>query len=261
MKHSRLLACGALLIVLAGCATPPRDPDALAAFKAANDPLEPLNRKTFAFNQHVDQFFIKPIAKGYRRAIPRTGRDGIRNFIRNLHEPIVLVNNLLQGEFKRAGTTLGRFLANSTLGVAGVMDFASRHGLQRQSGDFGQTLYVWGIHEGPYLVLPLMGPSSPRDAIGMGVDLFTNPIVYFTPDFRYRTSISAAEAVIGGIDERARNIDSLDEIQRETIDFYAALRSLYRQHRAAELRNGEPPPAPKVEDIYSDPGEPAPAGH
>jgi phospholipid-binding lipoprotein MlaA len=261
MRRSTLLTCSALLLVFAGCATPPRDPAALAAFKVTNDPLEPLNRKTFTFNQGVDRIVLKPIAKGYRRAIPLGGRDGIRNFLRNIHEPIVLVNNLLQGEFKRAGTTLGRFLANSTLGVAGVMDFASRHGLQRQSGDFGQTLYVWGIHEGPYLVLPLMGPSSPRDAIGLGVDLFTNPIVYFTPDFRYRTSISAAEAVIGGIDERARNIDSLDEIQRETIDFYAALRSLYRQHRAAELRNGEPPPAPKVEDIYSDPGEPAPAGH
>jgi phospholipid-binding lipoprotein MlaA len=261
MKHSRLLACGALLIVLAGCATPPRDPDALAAFKAANDPLEPLNRKTFAFNQHVDQFFIKPIAKGYRRAIPRTGRDGIRNFIRNLHEPIVLVNNLLQGELKRAGTTLGRFLANSTLGIAGIMDFAGRHGLKPQTGDFGQTLYVWGVHEGPYLVLPVMGPSSPRDAVGMVTDLFTNPILYVTPHFKYRTSFSVGVAVISGVDERSRNIDTLDEVQRETVDFYAALRSLYRQDRAAELRHGELPPAPKTEDLYSDPGAPSPTDH
>jgi phospholipid-binding lipoprotein MlaA len=261
MRRSTLLRCSALLLVFAGCATPPRDPAALAAFKVTNDPLEPLNRKTFTFNQEVDRIVLKPIAKGYRWAIPPGGRDGIRNFLRNIHEPVVLVNNLLQGEFKRAATTLGRFVTNSTVGLAGVMDFASRHGLKRQSGDFGQTLYVWGVHEGPYLVLPLLGPSNPRDAIGMGVDLFTNPVVYVTPRFNYKTSVSAAEVIIGGIDERSRNIDSLDEIQRETIDFYAALRSLYRQDRAADLRHGEPPPTPKVEDLYSDPGDPAPAGH
>jgi len=262
MRHSRLLLpCGALLLVFAGCATPPRDPDALAAFKAANDPLEPLNRKTFAFNLRVDRIVLKPIAKGYRRAIPRAGRDGIRNFIRNLHEPIVLVNNLLQGEFKRAGTTVGRFVADSTLGLAGVMDFAGRHGLKQQIGDFGQTLYVWGVHEGPYLVLPVMGPSNPRDAFGMGADLFTNPFLYLTPRFNYKTSLSVSEAAINGIDERSRNIDSLDEIQRETVDFYAAMRSLYRQNRAADLRHGEPPPAPKVEDLYNDPGDPVPESH
>jgi phospholipid-binding lipoprotein MlaA len=261
MTRSRLFACGALLLVFAGCATPPRDPAALAAFKAVNDPLEPLNRKTFAFNQRVDRIVLKPIAKGYRWAIPPAGRDGIRNFIRNLHEPIVLVNNLLQGELKRAGTTVGRFVANSTLGLAGVMDFAGRHGLKQQTGDFGQTLYVWGVHEGPYLVLPVMGPSSPRDAVGMGADLFTNPFLYLTPHFKYKTSFSVSEAAINGIDERSRNIDSLDEVQRETVDFYAALRSLYRQNRAADLRHGELPPAPKVEDLYNDPGDPSPAGH
>jgi phospholipid-binding lipoprotein MlaA len=251
MTHSRLLACGALLLVFAGCATPPRDPAALTAFKAANDPLEPLNRKTFAFNQRIDRIVLKPIAKGYRRAIPSAGRDGIRNFIRNLHEPTVLVNNLLQG----------RFVANSTLGLAGMMDFAGRHGLKQQTGDFGQTLYVWGVHEGPYLVLPVLGPSNPRDAFGMGADLFSNPFFYLMPRFKYKTSFSVSEAAINGIDERSRNIDSLDEVERETIDFYAALRSLYRQNRAADLRHGEPPPAPKVEDLYNDPGDPPPAGH
>jgi phospholipid-binding lipoprotein MlaA len=261
MTRFRLLACGALLFVLAGCATPPRDPAALAAFKAVNDPLEPLNRKTFAFNQRVDRIVLKPIAKGYRRAIPRAGRDGIRNFIRNLHEPIVLVNNLLQGEFKRAGTTVGRFVANSTLGLAGVMDFAGRHGLKQQTGDFGQTLFVWGVQDGPYLVLPVMGPSNPRDAVGMGVDLFTNPFLYLTPHFKYKTSLTVSETAIDGIDERSRNIDTLDEVERETIDFYAALRSLYRQNRAADLQHGEPAPAPKVEDLYNDPGDSSPAGH
>ena len=259
MRPHRLIAVCAVLIILTGCATVPRDPAALGAFKATNDPLEPLNRKTFAFNQGVDRFLLKPIAKAYVWVIPHAGRDGIRNFIKNLHEPVILVNNLLQAEFRRAGTTAGRFVLNSTIGVAGMMDFAGRHGLERQSGDFGQTLYVWGIHEGPYLVLPVMGPSNPRDGFGMGADLFMNPFLWLVPRFKYKTSLSVSEAAIGGIDERSRNLDTLDEIQREAVDFYASMRSLYRQNRAAELRNGGPPPAPKGEDLYDEPGPPLPA--
>jgi phospholipid-binding lipoprotein MlaA len=253
MSHAARVAGCALLLLAAGCATVPRDPVALAAFKVTNDPLEPLNRKTFAFNQGVDRALLKPLAKAYVRAIPGRGRDGIRNFIRNLHEPIVLFNNVLQGEFKRAATTLGRFVLNTTVGVVGVMDFAGRHGLARQSGDFGQTLYAWGVHDGPYLVLPVVGPSSPRDTVGMTADLFVNPFLWLAPRFKYKTSLSVTEAAVGGIDERSRNIDTLDEIQREAVDFYASMRSLYRQNRAAELRHGVPPPAPKGEDLYSDP--------
>jgi phospholipid-binding lipoprotein MlaA len=260
MRRRALVLGAVLLLGLVGCATVPQDPAALAAFKAANDPLEPLNRKTFAFNQGLDRFLLKPIAKAYVRTIPSAGRNGIRNVVKNLHEPIVLVNNLLQGEFKRAGTTLGRFVSNSTIGVAGVMDFASRHGLPQQSGDFGQTLYVWGVHEGPYLVLPVMGPSNPRDGFGMGADIFTNPFLYLAPRFKYKTSLSVSEATISGVDERARNLDTLDEIQREAVDFYASMRSLYRQNRAAELRHGGPPPTPKEENLYDDPGDPQPAG-
>jgi phospholipid-binding lipoprotein MlaA len=261
MRRALLLLLGcALLPCFTGCATVPRDPQALAAYKATNDPLEPMNRKIFAFNQDVDRAVLKPLAKGYLKVIPRRGRNGIRNFIDNLHEPIVLVNNLLQGEFRRAATTAARFVTNVILGVGGIMDFAGRHGLARQSGDFGQTLFVWGVHDGPYLVLPVMGPSSPRDAIGIGADLLLNPLFYLTPDYRYKTSFSVSQAVVGGIDERARNIDTLDEIQHEAVDFYASMRSLYRQNRAAELRHGVVPPAPKGEDLYDDPGAEAPSG-
>jgi phospholipid-binding lipoprotein MlaA len=259
MSHAARVAGCALLLLAAGCATVPRDPVALAAFKVTNDPLEPLNRKTFAFNQGVDRALLKPLAKAYVRAIPGRGRDGIRNFIRNLHEPIVLFNNVLQGEFKRAATTLGRFVLNSTIGVVGVMDFAGRHGLARQSGDFGQTLYAWGVHEGPYLVLPVVGPSNPRDTVGMTADLFVNPFLWLVPHFEYEGSLSVAEAAIGGIDERSRNIDTLDEIQREAVDFYASMRSLYRQNRNAELHNNVLPPAPRGEDLYSDPDAAPPA--
>jgi phospholipid-binding lipoprotein MlaA len=253
MRRGAPLALSALLVLAGGCATVPRDPVALAAFKVTNDPLEPLNRKTFAFNQDVDRALLKPLAKAYIWAIPGRGRDAIRNFIRNLHEPIVLFNNLLQGQFKRAVTTAGRFVVNSTLGVAGFMDYAGSHGLALQHGDFGQTLYVWGVHDGPYLVLPVVGPSNPRDTVGMTADLFVNPFLWLAPHFEYEGSLSVAQAAVGGIDERSRNIDTLDEIQREAVDFYASMRSLYRQNRRAELQNGVLPPAPKGEDLYSDP--------
>jgi phospholipid-binding lipoprotein MlaA len=253
-----------VLLALSACATVPREPAALATYRANNDPLEPLNRKTFAFNLKVDRFVIKPTAKAYVWAIPAKGRNGISNFIANLHEPVVLINNVLQFEFKRAGTTAGRFVLNSTLGVVGIIDFAGRHGLKRQTGDFGQTLYVWGVHEGPYLVIPVFGPTSPRDGLGEGVDVLLDPFLYLTRQDQYRSAIGFSRLVIAGIDLRARNLDVLDELQRESVDFYAAMRSLYRQNRTAELHNNEAPPVPKLEDLYSDPGDsespPAPAG-
>jgi phospholipid-binding lipoprotein MlaA len=260
-RTSRMYVITALLLLTAcGCATVPRDPDALATYHATNDPLEPLNRKVFAFNQGVDKIILKPVAKLYVKVIPAFGRDGIRNFIKNLNEPVVLANNLLQAEFKRAGTTARRFVVNSTIGIVGVMDFAGRHGMERQIGDFGQTLYVWGVHEGPYLMIPVFGPSTPRDGIGSGVDLFMDPFFYLARRNKYRTAVNITKVTLGGVDERARNLDVLDEVQRESVDFYAAIRSLYRQNRAAELRHGGPPPVPKEDDLYSDPGDPAVPG-
>jgi phospholipid-binding lipoprotein MlaA len=247
------LAC-LLLMMLCGCATVPRDPIALAAYRATDDPLEPMNRKVFAFNQGVDKALLKPVAKGYVHVLPARGRDGIRNFIKNLNEPVVLANNILQGQFKRAWMTTERFVLNSVVGVVGIMDFAGRHGLPRQIGDFGQTLYVWRFHAGPYLVVPIFGPTTPRDGIGSGVDILMDPFLLVIKHARYRGTVNVLKTALGGIDERARNLDVLDEVQHESVDFYAAMRSLYRQNREAELRNGGPPPLPKDEDLYSDPG-------
>jgi phospholipid-binding lipoprotein MlaA len=244
-----------LLLTVCGCATVPRDPIALAAYRATDDPLEPLNRKVFAFNQGVDKAILKPVAKGYVRVIPASGRDGIRNFIKNLNEPVVFANNILQGQFKRALMTTERFVVNSTVGVVGVMDFAGRHGRPRQIGDFGQTLYVWKIHAGPYLVVPVFGPTTPRDGIGSGVDILLDPFFLLIRHAKYRGTAAILKTALGGIDTRARNLDVLDEVQHESVDFYAAMRSLYRQNRDAELRNGGPPPAPKDDDLYSDPGD------
>jgi phospholipid-binding lipoprotein MlaA len=242
------------MAILAGCATVPSDPAALAVFKANNDPLEPLNRDVFSFNQFVDRALLKPISQAYVRLVPAFGRDAIRNFLKNLSEPVVFANDALQGDPRRSGRTAGRFVVNSTLGLAGLVDFAGRHGLPRQTGDFGQTLHVWGFAEGPYLILPVVGPSSPRDAVGAGVDIFIDPFRYVAKNNNYPTGLSVATVAMAGIDERSRNIDSLDELQRESVDYYAAFRSLYRQHREAEVGQGAAAPASPADDFYNDPG-------
>jgi len=258
MRRRPLLPALASLVLLAGCATVPSDPDARAAFRANNDPLEPLNRKVFAMNQAIDRALIKPIAKGYAKAIPQGGRDSIRNFLVNVHDPVVLINNLLQAQFRRAGITLGRFLVNTTAGIAGFVDVAKNHGLPEQTGDLGQTFHAWGAREGPYLVLPVMGPSSPRDAAGLGLQVYLDPFRYVASDEDFPSAAVYAPTVVGGIDLRSRNIDSLDAIEKDAIDYYASLRSLYRQNRAAQLRGDATPQAPQLDGLYDDPGAGAP---
>jgi phospholipid-binding lipoprotein MlaA len=257
--HKILVGRSGLCVLLAAtplplvsCATPPSEPAARAEFDRTNDPLEPLNREIFDFNLFADRILIKPLAQGYVAVVPEEGRDAIRHFLNNLNEPIVFANNMLQGEFKRAHDTLGRFLMNSTLGVGGVLDLATKAGLEKQSGDFGQTLYSWGVPDGPYLVLPILGPSNPRDGIGIGVDGYADPWSHLASNYHYAWT-TWARFGIDGIDQRARNLDTFDEIQRNAIDFYAELRSLFRQHRAAELRHGEPGSIPDLDSLYKDP--------
>ena len=246
-----------LPLALAACATPPSDPAARAEFDETNDPFEPLNRTIFSFNLFVDRILLKPIATTYEAAVPEVGRNTIRHFLDNLGEPIVFANNMLQGEFRRAHDTAGRFLTNSTLGLGGTIDVATKAGLEKQTGDFGQTLWYWGVPDGPYIVLPVLGPSNPRDAIGTGVDGFADPYgLAFSGSAM--TNANYGRYVINGVDQRARNIQTLDELQRNAIDFYAQLRSLFRQHRASELRHGEPAPLPGLDEpdlnsIYKDP--------
>jgi len=244
------VALGAVLAALAGCATPPTDPAALKDYEATNDPFEPVNRDIFEFNLYLDRYLLKPVAIGYTKVVPEFARTTIRNFLHNLGEPVIFANDMMQGEWGAANATAARFLINSTFGVAGLVDFAGNTGIERQTGDFGQTLYAWGFGEGPYLVLPILGPSNPRDAIGMGVDGAMDPYGYWVGGF-YGQGAANAETygrmAASGIDLRARNIDTLDDLQRNAIDFYAEMRSLYRQHRAEELRHGRPGPMPNLD--------------
>lgn len=237
----RLLSLGAFaaLLALGACATPPQDPEARADFEADNDPIEPFNRAIFDFNLVVDGAIIKPAAVAYRDVVPQPARDSVHNALENLRSPIVFANDVLQGETQRAAVTAWRFLINSTVGILGIFDVAKEAGYQPHSEDFGQTFATWGIGEGPYLVLPILGPSNPRDAAGLATEWYLDPLnrwMYNTD----RDWVIWTRAGLNGIDARSRNIDTIDELQKTSIDFYAAVRSLYRQRRTEEIRNSRP---------------------
>ncbi|MCH8862308.1 MAG: VacJ family lipoprotein [Proteobacteria bacterium] len=229
-----------LSLLLAACATvpPADDAEARADFAQVNDPLEPLNRVTFGFNRVLGQVVLEPTAKVYRAVLPVPVRDGLRNALHNLGSPVILANDLLQGEGKRAGNTFLRFLVNSTLGIAGLFDVAKSFGMEGHDEDFGQTLAVWGAGEGPYLVLPVFGPSSPRDGIGMGVDLVMDPFFWIIRSSS-EPYLNYVRAGVEGIDLLERNLHELEELERSSIDYYAAMRTRYRENRRGEIRNNQ----------------------
>jgi phospholipid-binding lipoprotein MlaA len=246
-------AAGLLLsAMIAGCATPPADPAARAAFVQSNDPLEPMNRRILEVNLVIDRILLKPAAKLYLAVLPAEGRDAVRRALDNMKEPVVVINDVLQGEFRRGGISLGRFAVNSTLGIAGLAEVAAPLGLPKQTGDFGQTLYTWGFPEGPYLVVPVLGPSNPRDLLGMAGDNYLDPFSYVASAENV-DDLNIDRFIIDGIDQRARVVDVLDDLQKHSIDFYAELRSLSQQRRAAELRRGMP--MQPGSSLYDDPAK------
>ncbi len=224
------------LLALGGCATPPEnDPAAMAAFKQANDPLEPFNRNMLKANLVLDDAVLKPIAYVYKETLPQFAQDSVDSFLHNLRTPVILANDLMQGSGDRAWTTVVRFAANTTFGLGGLIDVAADMGYPSHDEDFGQTLAVWGVEPGPYLMLPLFGPSNPRDAIGRIVDSVIDPISYLAP-----TSWQLGQFGAEAVDDRAMNYDAIEDLKKTSLDFYAAVRSLYRQRRADEIRNGAP---------------------
>jgi phospholipid-binding lipoprotein MlaA len=230
---NRVLGLG-VVVMLAGCASSqPSTSD-----PGANDPYESTNRQVFEFNQKVDRAVILPTAKAYVAVVPEPARIGIHNFLTNLDLPVTFANDVLQGEADRAGETLERFSVNSTLGIGGLLDPATDFGIPYHSEDFGQTLGVYGVGEGPYLVLPFLGPDPPRDAAGQVVDIFLDPFTYVS--LREHFYYSAAREFFTVLDLRAKNLDTLQGIERGSVDYYASVRSLYRQLRNNEIRNGKP---------------------
>ena len=234
--------------IFSGCASHPNtEQQQVSAYEEDfNDPLEDTNRKIFEFNQFVDRNAIVPAAKAYRTALPDPVRGSVRDFLNNLREPLVFVNDTLQGQFESAAKTVGRFVINSTIGIGGVVDVAGRWGIPFHEEDLGLTLGAWGIPEGPYIVVPVLGPSTPRDLGGQVAEGFGDPwnlLVTGNPYTLYW--IPFVRGGVSGIDQRSRYIETLADIERTSLDYYATIRSLYRQRRAALIRRERenlPPP-------------------
>jgi phospholipid-binding lipoprotein MlaA len=246
MRASALIVVS---ILLASCASAPEgDPEAAAEFQKLNDPVEPANRAIFEFNRGADRYVIKPVTAGYRTITTPEMRDGVHNALQNLRSPVIFANDLLQGEFGRAGTTFARFLINSTLGVVGFGDPAADLGFTPHDEDFGQTLAVWGVGEGPYLMLPLLGPSNPRDTAGLALDtLVLDPTNYV--HVKQHFWWDAGRQYLNVLDLRSQTFETLQGIERSSVDYYATLRSLYRQARDSDIRNGAPAKAEDLPDF------------
>jgi phospholipid-binding lipoprotein MlaA len=213
-----------------------------------NDPLESMNRVIFEFNEGLQDYLLRPTAKFYNKNVNETVRKGIGNFLSNLSTPVILANDLLQGNIDRAITTFARMLINSTIGILGLADVATDLGIERHKEDFGQTLGSYGIGEGLYLVLPLFGPSNPRDALGkLFVDSYFDPIGHYAAQ-------DVNWGITGGnaIDEYSGIVDELNQIKMTSVDYYAAIRSLYRQKRKSEISNGTQIDLPPIPDLGYD---------
>jgi len=231
-KLAVLLAAG---LCLAGCA----NPNAVGS-SGNDDPYESTNRRVFALNQRIDSYALRPTAERYVKYVPEGVRDAIHNALENFDGPMIFANDVLQGHPRLAGQTAGRFVLNSTIGLGGLVDVGTKAGIPAHREDFGQTLAVWGVDSGPYLMAPLFGPVSPRDGTGQLVDLAMDPIWYMP--VKGRIFLFVGHKYVTIVDARARNLDTLDEIERDSMDFYATTRSLYRQYRENQIRNGMPPP-------------------
>ncbi|MBS3961726.1 MAG: VacJ family lipoprotein [Sandarakinorhabdus sp.] len=238
-----------VLLLLAGCAHGGERMDRVAMTETAKaDPWENTNRKVFRFNTEVDRIVLSPIADGYRAAVPRAARNGIRNAYDNLQEPTNLANAVAQGKIKSAFRALDRILINGVLGL-GVADHATDMGLTEQPHDFGQTLAVWTVPSGPFVMLPFLGPSTARDSVGFFVDFLLDPV-----DYGKNRLLSAEERhlQLGTriIDTRAGLQDQGEQLLRGSADPYATLRSAWQQLRRHQIFDGNLPPDPEEDELF-----------
>lgn len=225
----------ALGLMLAGCATvpPASQPDALADYKQTNDPLEPTNRLLYKVNDGLDTYIFRPVAVTYRRVVPGSVRRPVHNLLVNITSPVVFANDVMQAKPRRAGDTMMRFLINSTAGVGGLFDVATDWGYPAHGTDFGVTMALWGVGEGPYLFLPVLGPSNPRDAGGYAANVALDPLTWAS--FGGSNALQYSRYGVGLVDTRERLIDPIDDVKRTALDPYATFRSLYRQNRQSEI--------------------------
>jgi phospholipid-binding lipoprotein MlaA len=219
-------------LLVASCSTPS------AESLAQNDPWEKSNRNVFAFDIQAYDAVARPIAKGYISIFPKLAREGMHNFLTNLNSPIVLVNDVFQGNSDKAKNTFDRTAINSTIGVGGLIDVAAKIGIPQHDNDFGITLGKAGVFEGSYLVLPFYGPLPPRDFVGTGVDILFDPLTYVS--FHGSDTWAAVRFGASVLDDTASHVDAVNSIERSSIDFYATARNLYRQSRNAQINDDKP---------------------
>ena len=222
-----------MVVVLGACASTQQNERV-----ARIDPLEPMNRTVFTFNENLDQYVVKPAAEAYKFVLPDTVRRGMTNFFSNIGDIFVAANNLLQAKPKEAASDIGRFLVNSTIGILGFFDVATDLGLDKHSEDFGQTLGVWGLSDGPYVVLPLFGPSTIRDTVGLAVDLKTDFVLNSNQlNSDERIGVTAVRV----LDKRANLLDAGQLLEDAAFDKYSFLRDSYLQRRRNQVYDGDPP--------------------
>lgn len=205
-----------------------------------NDPYESVNRKVWAFDMTLDRYLLSPVARGYRTVAPAAMQTAVANVLNNLKSPMIMVNDLLQGNPDQFGQTFARLWMNTILGLGGMIDVGTATKIPYHAADFGQTLGVWGLPTGPYLVLPLLGPSDPRDSVGYAADSVADP---FSLKVK-AANLDGADEIRTGvsvISDRAATLDDLEELRRSSLDFYAAVRSLYQQQREAAVQAGKNP--------------------
>jgi phospholipid-binding lipoprotein MlaA len=223
----RLLAVALVLVFVGGCATGTHP----------GDPFEPINRGIYKFNEGVDKAILKPTAQVYRAVVPQFVRSSVSNFFSNINDVVVALNNLLQGKFTAAYSDLGRIAINSTIGMLGLFDVASEAGIEKHDEDFGQTLGRWGVGNGPFIMIPIFGPSNGRDLVGRAVDFKADPVTYVDPS-RSRNQLWAGRAV----NRRAELLDASTVLQTAALDPYEFVRDAYLQRRRSLIYDGAPPP-------------------
>jgi phospholipid-binding lipoprotein MlaA len=231
MMLQRVMGLVLLCALVGGCATVGGNP---------NDPFERYNRAMFSFNDSVDKAFVKPVATGYRKVMPQFARTGVTNFFSNLGDVWIGINDMLQGKFGAGASDFGRFAINTTVGIAGLFDVASKAGLQKHNEDFGLTLGHWGMGSGPYVVLPIFGPSDVRDGLSLFVvDWHGDPLWYVN-------NIPTRNELIAGrfVEQRANLLGASRLMEEAALDPYAYVRSAYLQHRRSLVYDGNPPPEP-----------------
>jgi phospholipid-binding lipoprotein MlaA len=239
----RLIAIVSAVIFMSvtGCAG--SIPAAPKEERSPADPWEPLNRRISNFNEGLDKVTLKPLAKGYQAVLPEPMQRGVTNFSKNLFGPLYIINNLLQGKFRRSLSETGRFLANSTFGILGLVDVGADLGMETYREDFGQTLAVWGVPDGPFVVIPVLGPRTLRQATMIPLNFMADPLFHYDNDTARRWIYS-----VRLVDVRAR-LFSVDALVEGSFDRYLTIRESYLQNRLFLIFDGNPP---EDEDFYDD---------